>query len=93
MTETTLTAEQRGTGDYADVNGIRLYYEIHGPADASRTLILLHGGLSSGEGFLPILPALTRDRKAILVDLQGHGRTADIDRPIEFSSWPRTSRR
>ena len=83
MTDTTLTADQRGTGEYADVNGIRLYYETHGPADAARTLILLHGGLGSGDDFDTILPALTEGRKAVTVDLQGHGRTADIDRPID----------
>ena len=83
MTATTLTAEQRGTGDYADVNGIRLYYETHGPADATRTLVLLHGGLGSGEMFAPVLPALSAGRRVILPDLQGHGRTADIDRPLD----------
>jgi pimeloyl-ACP methyl ester carboxylesterase len=83
LTDTTLTAEQRGTGEYADVNGIHLYYETHGPADAANTLVLLHGGLASGEGFAPILPALTKGRRVIIPDLQGHGRTADIDRPID----------
>ncbi|HUQ44587.1 MAG TPA: alpha/beta fold hydrolase [Candidatus Limnocylindria bacterium] len=81
--ETTLTDEQRGTGERADVNGIRLYYEVHGPASATRTLILLHGGLGSGGDFAAILPALSEGRRCILVDLQGHGRTADIDRPID----------
>jgi pimeloyl-ACP methyl ester carboxylesterase len=83
MTTTTLTTEQRGTGEYADVNGIRLYYETHGPSEATRTLVLLHGGLGSGEMFAPVLPALSEGRKVILPDLQGHGRTADIDRPID----------
>jgi pimeloyl-ACP methyl ester carboxylesterase len=82
-TTTALTAEQRGTGEYADVNGIRLYYETHGPADATRSLVLLHGGLGSGEMFGPTLTALADGRKVILPDLQGHGRTADIDRPID----------
>lgn len=75
--------EQRETGACADVNGLRLYYEVHGPADATRTLVLLHGGLGSGEDFATILPTLTEGRKAIVVDLQGHGRTADVDRPID----------
>src|SRR5205814_5954093 len=48
-----------------------------------RPLILLHGGLGSGEMFGPILPALTERHRVITVDLQGHGRTADIDRPID----------
>lgn len=66
-------------GGYADVNGIKLYYEIHGEG---RPLILLHGGLGAIEMFGPNLPALAKSRKVIGVDLQGHGRTADIDRPI-----------
>ncbi|HEY8846942.1 MAG TPA: alpha/beta hydrolase, partial [Candidatus Limnocylindrales bacterium] len=73
--------ETKGTGQYADVNGINLYYEIHG---AGRPLILLHGGLGSGEMFGPILPVLTTGHQVIAVDLQGHGRTADIDRPIDI---------
>jgi pimeloyl-ACP methyl ester carboxylesterase len=75
------TTEAKGTGQYADVNGINLYYEIHG---GGRPLILLHGGLGSGEMFGPILPALTRGHQVIAVDLQGHGRTADIDRPLSI---------
>src|SRR2546426_11838842 len=64
---------------YADVNGIKLYYEIHG---TGRPVILLHGGLGAIEMFGPNLPALAKGRQVIGVDLQGHGRTADIDRPI-----------
>src|SRR2546421_7455245 len=66
-------------GQYADVNGIKLYYETHG---TGRPLILLHGGLGAIEMFGPNLPALAKGRQVIGVDLQGHGRTADIDRPI-----------
>jgi pimeloyl-ACP methyl ester carboxylesterase len=65
---------------YADVNGISLYYQTHG---TGRPLILLHGGLMSGEMFDPILPILTDDHQVITVDLQGHGRTADVDRPVD----------
>jgi pimeloyl-ACP methyl ester carboxylesterase len=68
-----------GNGHYADVNGIRLYYETHG---TGKPLILLHGGLGAIEMFGPNLPALAKGRRVIAVDLQGHGRTADIDRPI-----------
>jgi pimeloyl-ACP methyl ester carboxylesterase len=67
-------------GTYADVNGVHLYYEIHG---SGRPLILLHGGLGAGETMRPILPTLAAGHKVILPDLQGHGRTADIDRPID----------
>ena len=65
---------------YAEVNGINLYYETHGDG---QPLILLHGGLMTGDSFAPILPTLTARHQVILVDLQGHGRTADIDRPID----------
>ena len=64
---------------YADVNGVRLYYEEHG--SGGTPLILLHGGIAGGEIFGEIAPRLAgaaRDR----ADLQGHGRTADIDRPL-----------
>jgi pimeloyl-ACP methyl ester carboxylesterase len=74
------TTETKGIGQYADVNGINLYYETHG---SGRPLILLHGGLGSGEMFGPIIPALAANHQVIAVDLQGHGRTADIDRPID----------
>ncbi|MGI9076024.1 MAG: alpha/beta fold hydrolase [Gemmatimonadaceae bacterium] len=66
-------------GRYADVNGIKLYYETQG---TGRPLILLHGGLGAIEMFGPNLPALAKGRRVIAVDLQGHGRTADIDRPF-----------
>ncbi|MDQ7909504.1 alpha/beta hydrolase [Phytohabitans sp. ZYX-F-186] len=70
------------TGRYADVNGISLYYETHG---TGRPLVLLHGGLGSGEMFGPILPTLAERHQVILPDLQAHGRTADIDRPIDIA--------
>ncbi|UWZ40340.1 alpha/beta fold hydrolase [Dactylosporangium roseum] len=47
-------------------------------------MILLHGGLGSGEMFGPILPALAERHQVITVDLQGHGRTADVDRPLDI---------
>jgi pimeloyl-ACP methyl ester carboxylesterase len=74
------TTQVKGKGQYADVNGINLYYETHG---TGRPLVLLHGGLGSGEMFGPVLPMLAERHQVIAVDLQGHGRTADIDRPID----------
>jgi pimeloyl-ACP methyl ester carboxylesterase len=64
---------------YAPVNGLNLYYEIHG---GGPPLVLLHGGLGGTEMFSGILPALSINRQVIAVDLQAHGRTADIDRPL-----------
>ena len=78
--KTDTTTAVKGTGQYAEVNGIKLYYETHG---AGRPLILLHGGLMSGEMFGPVLPLLAERHQVVTVDLQGHGRTADIDRPID----------
>ena len=75
------TTEIKGIGAYAEVNGLNLYYETHG---AGRPMILLHGGLGSGEMFGPILPTLAEAHQVIAVDLQGHGRTGDIDRPIDI---------
>src|SRR5687767_6259402 len=76
------TTETKGIGEYAEVNGINLYYETHG---AGRPMILLHGGLGSGEMFGPTLPTLAERHLVITVDLQGHGRTADIDRQIDIA--------
>jgi pimeloyl-ACP methyl ester carboxylesterase len=72
-------SDTKGEGHYADVNGLRLYYELHG---AGRPVVLLHGGLGAIEMFGPNLAALAKSHQVIGVDLQGHGRTADIDRPI-----------
>ena len=77
------TTEAKGAGAYADVNGINLYYEIHG---TGRPLVLLHGGLGSGEMFGPALGRLAEAHQVIAVDLQGHGRTADVDRPIRIET-------
>jgi pimeloyl-ACP methyl ester carboxylesterase len=82
VTTTVWTTDQNGDGQYAEVNGINLYYETIGDG---RPLILLHGGLGSGEMFGPVRPALAESHQVIAVDLQGHGRTADIDRPIDVS--------
>jgi pimeloyl-ACP methyl ester carboxylesterase len=75
------TTDAGGTGEYAEINGINMYYETHG---TGRPLILLHGGLGSGEMFGPVLAALMERHQVIAPDLQAHGRTADIDRPIDI---------
>src|SRR4026209_2441834 len=74
------TTETKGIGQYADVTAVNRDYE---PFGSGRPLILLHGGLGSGEMFGPIIPTLAANHQVIAVDLQGHGRTADIDRPID----------
>jgi pimeloyl-ACP methyl ester carboxylesterase len=80
MTSTESAGTSQGTGQYAAVNGLDVYYETHG---AGHPLVLLHGGLGSGEMFEQVLPALAEQHLVILPDLQGHGRTADVDRPID----------
>lgn len=54
------------------INGINYYYEIRGKGEP---LLVLHGGLGSGDMFAPLLPTLTKQRQVVLVDMQGHGRT------------------
>ena len=71
------------TRDYAHVNGLGLYYEVHGVGEP---LVLLHGGLGAIEMFGGVLPLLAEGRRVIAVDLQAHGRTADVDRPISYES-------
>jgi len=76
----TTTALKTG---YAPANGLNLYYEIHG---TGKPLILLHGGLGATEMFDEVMPALSKDRQVIAVDLQAHGRTGDIDRPLSYDA-------
>jgi pimeloyl-ACP methyl ester carboxylesterase len=69
-------------GRYASVNGVDLYYEVHGP-ESARPLVLLHGALSGvGPDFAELIPELAKDRRVIAIEQQGHGHTADIDRPF-----------
>jgi pimeloyl-ACP methyl ester carboxylesterase len=79
--EISMTKSKTNKGSYAPVNGLKLYYEIHGSGEP---LVLLHGGVGAIEMFGPTLPALSATRKVVAVDLQGHGHTADIDRPLSF---------
>ena len=84
MTDTSQTAQQVNpepeTG-YAPVNGLDMYYEVHG--SGGTPLLLLHGGLFTIDlQFGEVLPALSRTRQVIAADFQAHGRTNDIDRPL-----------
>ena len=66
---------------YAPVNGLDMYYEIHGAGGTP--LLLLHGGLFNIDlQFGEVLPTLAKSRNVIAVDFQAHGRTGDIDRPL-----------
>lgn len=68
---------------YADVNGLKLYYAVYGEGEP---LILLHGGLGHSETMSEVIARLADTRQVIAADLQGHGRTGDIDRPITFEA-------
>ena len=69
---------------YASVNGLNLYYETRGNG---RPLVLLHGGLMTIDlNFGPLLEPLAENRQVIAVELQGHGHTADTDRPMTIES-------
>jgi pimeloyl-ACP methyl ester carboxylesterase len=66
---------------YAPVNGLRMYYELHG--SGGTPLLLLHGGLFNIDlQFGELIPGLAATRQVIAADFQGHGRTNDIDRPL-----------
>jgi pimeloyl-ACP methyl ester carboxylesterase len=67
----------KAEGKYASVNGLKMYYEVHG---TGKPLVLLHGAF----GLATVFPTLAKGRQVIAVELQGHGHTADIDRPLTY---------
>jgi pimeloyl-ACP methyl ester carboxylesterase len=68
---------------YAPVNGLNMYYEIHG---TGQPLVVLHGAFMTIELMGKLVTELARSRQVIAVELQGHGHTADIDRPLAYES-------
>ena len=69
---------------YAPVNGLKMYYEIHGDG---KPLVLLHGSYMTIDlNFAQLIPELAKKRKVIALEMQGHGRTGDIDRPYSYTS-------
>ncbi len=85
MTEATASSTPSRTG-YAEVNQLRMYYELHGPdrGDDVAPVLLLHGAYMSTGEFGPLLPALAATRRVVVCDFQAHGRTTDADRPITY---------
>ena len=71
-----------GAGNYAEVNGLNMYYEIHSTGEPP--LVLLHGAYMTIDAMGEVVPELAKTRQVIAVELQGHGRTADIDRPLSY---------
>lgn len=69
---------------YAPVNGLQLYYEVYGQGDP---VVLLHGSyMTIGLNWSEVIPELSKTRKVIAVEMQGHGHTADINRPYSYES-------
>ena len=75
----TTTAPKTG---YAPANGLETYYEIHGSGGVP--LVVLHGAYMTVEAMGPVVPGLAESRQVIGVELQGHGHTADVDRPFSY---------
>lgn len=68
----------------APVNGLKLYYEVHGEG---KPIVLLHGSYMTIDlNFSELIPELAKTRKVIVLEMQGHGRTADINRPISYKA-------
>jgi len=79
-----VTARQKPTTGYAPVNGLKMYYEIHGNGEP---VVLLHGAFMAVTGdWLDWVNELAKTRKVIAIDMQGHGRTADIKRDITYEN-------
>jgi pimeloyl-ACP methyl ester carboxylesterase len=79
-----VSAQQKPTTGYAPVNGLKMYYEIHGSGDP---VVLLHGAFMTITNNWPgWIGELSKSRKVIAVDLQGHGRTADIERDFSYEN-------
>ena len=70
------------TSGYVPVNGLDMYYEIHGDGSP---LALLHGAMGTIDScFANLLPVLAATRQVVAIELQGHGHTADVDRPLSY---------
>ena len=80
VTKNPKTTNRKYKSGYVSVNGLDMYYEIHGKG---QPLVLLHGAFSGiGSSFGNMIPGLAKHRQVVGFELQGHGRTADIDRPL-----------
>src|SRR3954454_18264435 len=75
-----MSAQQKPTTGYAPVNGLKMYYEIHGSGEP---VVLLHGAfMTITNNWTGWIDELAKTRKVIAIEMQGHGRTADIERDI-----------
>src|SRR4051794_26100683 len=78
------SAQEKPTTGYAPVNGLRMYYEVHGNGDP---VVLLHGAFMALTSESEWIAELAKTRKVIAVEMQGHGRTADISRPMSAANF------
>lgn len=67
-----------------NIDGLEMYYQVHGEGEP---LVLIHGGLMTIEAWGPILPALAESRTVYAIELEGHGRTVDLDRPLSMQQF------
>ena len=80
-------ADTADAGHYAKVNGLDMYYEVHGEDNGKPPLVLLHGALSAtGTSFGELVPAFAKSRRVIAIEQQAHGHTADTDRPLRMNT-------
>src|SRR5688572_29012440 len=81
-----VSAQQKPTTGYAPINGLKMYYEMHGSGEP---VVLLHGAFMAISGdWNDWISELSKTRKVIAVEMQGHGRTGDIKRDITFEDLP-----
>src|SRR5687768_15456437 len=77
---------QKPTTGYAPVNGLKMYYEVHG-SGTGPPLVLLHGSfMTISNNWTAWIGELSKNRRVIAVEMQGHGRTADIDRDFSYQN-------
>src|SRR5688572_9280268 len=79
-----VSGQQKPAIGYAPVNGLKMYYEIHGSGEP---VVLLHGAfMAIADDWSVWISELSKTRKVIAVDMQGHGRTGDIKRDITYEN-------
>src|SRR5438309_7836546 len=79
-----VSAQQKPTTGYAPVNGVKMYYEVHGSGDP---VVLLHGSfMTITNNWTGWIGELSKTRKVIAIEMQGHGRTADIKRDFSYEN-------
>ena len=78
-----VSGQPKPTTGYAPVNGLKMYYEIHGEGEP---VVMLHGAFMTITGWADWVKELSKTRKVIAVEMQGHGRTADIKRDMSFEN-------